>query len=313
MTTTHLTEIEKIDTLIAYLHELKQQKQGLGGFQISLDYPVTPQSRWGYGKPSHPELTRIIAQADDTFKNYLSLFSDFEDRLLAIPMTADDEDPVACWDNAWLPVMDALSLYSMMAHHKPQRYFEVGSGNSTRFTKLAIEDFELSTHIISVDPQPRAYVDSLCDEVHRCPLEELDLKLFDQLEAGDFVFIDNSHRVFCNSDVTLFFLEILPRLKPGIIVQVHDIFLPNDYPPAWHNRYYSEQYLLAAYLLGGNTLKVLLPNNYIIRHNELSLLIEPIIDKIANLCDISPEGLKQSSWIKEFNQFCGSFWFEITG
>jgi len=81
--------------------------------------------------------------------------------------------------------------------------------------------------------------------------------------------MDGSHRSFMNSDVTIFFLEILPRLKSGVLVHLHDIFLPLDYPPYWEYRYYphrywSEQYLLAASLLAGHrNYEILLPNRHI--------------------------------------------------
>ena len=77
----------------------------------------------------------------------------------------------------------------------------------------------------------------------RQPLEAVDASEFGALTAGDVVFFDGSHRVFQNSDVTVFFLEILPALPPGVLVQIHDIFWPVDYPPAWADRYYSEQYM----------------------------------------------------------------------
>ena len=101
------------------------------------------------------------------------------------------------------------------------------------------------------------------------------MSLFDDLAAGDIVFFDGSHRVFTNSDVTVFFLEVLPRLAPGVLVQVHDIYLPDDYPPALRERYYSEQYLLAAYLLGARgRVEIMLPNAFVTRDAELSTMVE---------------------------------------
>ncbi len=79
----------------------------------------------------------------------------------------------------------------------------------------------------------------------------MDLALFRELQAGDVLFIDSSHRCFMNSDVTVLFLEVLPNLPPGVLVQVHDIFIPYDYPREWVERYYAEQYLLSCYLLLG--------------------------------------------------------------
>jgi hypothetical protein len=97
----------------------------------------------------------------------------------------------------------------------------------------------------------------------RTPLEDCDLSILDDLQANDIFFLDGSHRSFMNSDVTVFFLEILPRLKPGVICHMHDIYLPFDYLLEGCP-YYSEQYLLAASLLSGHDgYDILLPNNFI--------------------------------------------------
>jgi hypothetical protein len=94
----------------------------------------------------------------------------------------------------------------------------------------------LETSITSVDPEPRREVDALCQHTIRRPLEEVDVAVFDNLQPGDIVFMDGSHRVFTNSDSTVFFLDILPRLGDGVVVGIHDIFLPFDYPPNGETR-----------------------------------------------------------------------------
>ncbi len=125
--------------------------------------------------------------------------------------------------------------------------------------------------------------------------------MFDSLEAGDIFFFDGSHRAFMNSDVTVFFLEVLPRLKPGILVHIHDIFLPDDYLPWWDqefypHRYWSEQYVLAASLLAGHkNYEVVLPNHYIGSDPEL----QPALDRLFNA--IGPQNIERhgsSFWIK---------------
>jgi len=117
----------------------------------------------------------------------------------------------------------------------------------------------------------------LCDELIVSPLEDLAPEFFDQLQAGDILFVDNSHRALMNSDVTVVFLDILPRLRPGVVVQLHDIALPYDYPPEWIDRFYSEQYLLASALLSGATrFEVLLPNAYVSMHSDLNSILAPL-------------------------------------
>jgi predicted O-methyltransferase YrrM len=201
--------------------------------------------------------------------------------------------------------MDAVALCGMLFEFQPKRFIEVGSGYSTKFARRTIEDHSLRTLITSIDPKPRAEIDKLCDSVIRQPLEELDLGVFDGLEPGDFLFIDSSHRTFSNSDVTVAFLDVLPRLRAGVVVHFHDIFWPYDYLPEWSDRYYSEQYLLGSYLLGdrGTEVKVLQPNAFIVRDSELAAICKPFLE-IAGIrrpynAISSPYGMAGSS-----------FWFQ---
>jgi len=133
--------------------------------------------------------------------------------------------------------------------------------------------------------------------VIRQPVEALNgLSAFDRLQPGDLLFVDSSHRCLMNSDVTVTFLDVIPRLRSGVIVHIHDIFLPWDYPLQWVERYYSEQYLLACWLLAGQRLQVELPNMFISHDRELSSLLEPIWPHVA-----SPQ------------RDGGSFWFTKQG
>src|ERR1044071_9524271 len=97
-------------------------------------------------------------------------------------------------------------------------------------------------------------------------VQEINLEFFSQLESGDILFIDSSHTVKIGGDVNYLFLEILPRLKPGVIVHVHDIFLPFEYRRDWvmdEFRFWSEQYLLQAFLTFNSEFEVLLANRYL--------------------------------------------------
>jgi len=237
-------------------------------YPVMLDYPLRLEPRYGEGKPAHPEIAALLARNDEAYRATLNGLSGFSEHLMRIPETPNGSaagEPY--WGNSYFSALDAIALYGLLGSRKPSRYFEVGSGNSTKFARRAVRDLALNTQIISLDPAPRAEVDALCDRVIRQSLEDVDTALFDELGAGDMLFVDNSHRIFQNSDVTVFFLEVLPRLKPGVIVHIHDIFLPFDYPRLWMNRHYSEQYLLAAYLLAEySRLEVLLPLAYLSQH-----------------------------------------------
>jgi hypothetical protein len=182
----------------------------------------------------------------------------------------------------------------MLLIKRPEKYFEIGSGNSTKFARHTIASARLETKLLSLDPEPRASIDTLCDSLIRRRLEDCDLSVFDDLNAGDIVFFDGSHRAFTNSDVTVFFLDVMPRLKRGVIVHIHDIMLPWDYLPEWKKRLYSEQYLLAAMLVCPQPLfRVLLPNFFVSKDEELGLQIDILIQ---------PLGCLAQGW---------SFWLEM--
>ena len=233
-------------------HEVRADPQAANGFQLTLDYPPSAAlgPRWGHGPAPHPGLLALIAEHDATYRVQLDMIARFAEELAKIDRTAADAREPS-WINGFLPGLDGAALYAFVRTRTPRRYLEVGSGASTKFVARAKRDGSLDTAIVSIDPQPRAEVDALCDHVLRQPLESCSLDVFRELEAGDVVFFDGSHRTFTNSDATVFFLDVLPMLPAGTLVGIHDIYLPDDYPPQWNDRYYSEQYLLAAYLLAG--------------------------------------------------------------
>lgn len=243
---------------------------------ITLDYPVTPVSRWGYGRPAHPDLYRIIAANRARYAQHLRTIAACGAALHAIPAESPDATELA-WNNPWFSGLDLAALYAFVATLRPARYLEIGSGTSTKIARRAARAAGYPLHITSVDPAPRAEINVLCDRVIREPVETVDIGLFDELESGDILFIDNSHRVFTNSDCVVLLLEVLPRLKRDVLVHVHDIFLPYDYPPAWGQRFYSEQYVLAAWLLAeGPHLGIELPNMFVSLDEELASLVRPV-------------------------------------
>jgi len=264
---------------------------------IGLDYDFVPEPRYGHGKELHPELYAIIDRRREAFASFLVELQRFSQRFSEIPLERDASDDAApFWNNPYFSWLDAMCLYGMVALRAPKRYVEIGSGNSTRFARRAIQDQKLETRIISFDPTPRAEIGRVCDRWIQSGLESVDLGVFAEVEAGDILFVDNSHRAFTNSDVTVFFLELLPRLKPGVVVHLHDIMLPADYPAEWAGRYYSEQYLLACYLLSEwPRLKILMANYFISLDRELSELATKLY-KSAGF-DVSHAG--------------GSFWMEM--
>jgi hypothetical protein len=156
--------------------------------------------------------------------------------------------------------VDAEALYALLRWARPRRVIELGSGASSHLVHAA-GPFE---HRI-FDPYPWAAtrlgpVEGLTITPLRA--EDIPLREFAALEAGDVLFVDTTHTVKTGGDVTRIMLEVLPRLASGVLVHVHDIFLPNDYPRPWVvdlRRAYAEQYLLHAFLVFNDAFEVLLP------------------------------------------------------
>lgn len=265
---------------------------------VFLDYKVRFSPRYGHGKPAHPGLYDVISSRNDTYRDFLEKALAYKENLQQIrPAGKEANASLPAWNNGFLPGLDIVAIYAMLAIHKPKKYIEVGSGNSTKVAHKAKKEQELDTQIVSIDPFPRAEIDHLADKVVRKPFEDVSYDEILALEAGDILFIDNSHRVLPNSDATVFFLEILPRLKPGVIVHIHDIYLPYDYPQFMCDRAYSEQYMLAAFVLANpEKYETILPNYYISEDKALSGILAPLWEH-PNLEGVEKHG--------------GSYWLRI--
>jgi len=247
-----------------------------------IDDAHVPRVRWGHGRPVHPALATILDQGRDRYQNVLEGFLPFADALARIPIRPPEDPASPRWHNAYFFGLDAVALYGILATRRPGLLLEVGSGHSTLFARRAIVDEGLVTRIVSVDPQPRADVDAVCDQVIRVRLEDIDLDRLPALSAGDILFLDGSHLCRINSDVTVAFCELIPALAPGVLVHIHDIFLPSDYPPPWLGWNFSEQYLLAAQLLAGATrFEVLLPAFYVHCDPVLSEVLTPLWERVG--------------------------------
>ena len=264
---------------------------------LFLDYPVKFEPRYGHGKPPHNELYTIINTYRAEYEVFLKQTLQYKESIQKIEKTVKSDHNVPFWNNGFLPGLDIIVLYSMLAQKKPRKYIEVGSGNSTKVAFKAKQENQLQTEIISIDPFPRAEIDHLADKVIRKPFENIDYEFLFELEENDILFIDNSHRILPNSDSMVFYLEILPKLKKGVIVHIHDVYLPYDYPQFMCDRFYTEHYGLAIYLLGNSEkYKPLMPNYFVYEDKALSQIIAPFWDH-ENLKGVERHG--------------GSFWLQI--
>jgi predicted O-methyltransferase YrrM len=167
--------------------------------------------------------------------------------------------------------VDGEILYCFIRHFKPKRIIEIGSGYSTRLSLLAArrnaEDGHARAGVIACEPYPEEVLSRGLDglTLRQTFVQDVPLTEFDSLQANDILFIDSSHVLKIGSDVQYEYLEILPRLRPGVIVHVHDIFLPAEYPRTWvmdQFRFWTEQYLLQAFLAFNETFEVLWAGSY---------------------------------------------------
>jgi len=250
--------------------------------KLVFEYTYTPAVRDLKAGPAGKRLMAMLDERVDAYRGHLAGINALSDSLEKIPVQGSHEGLEPYWANHWFEGQDAASLYYFLVKNNPSVYMEVGSGNSTKFARKAINDHGLKTKIISIDPQPRADIDRLCDHVIRQKCEDVEPSVFTSLSSSDILFIDNGHRSFQGSDVTVFFTEILPVLPKEMLFGIHDIFLPFDYPASWLDRFYNEQYLLMAYLFGGmDGGSIELPVRHINLNGETRSVLNPeLLDKM---------------------------------
>jgi len=176
--------------------------------------------------------------------------------------------------------VDSELLYMMIRSGKPRQVMEYGAGYSTLVAAAACEANRrdgAETRLISHDPYPREFLtDSNVPglaEFHRVGVDRQMIKDVATLESGDLLFVDTTHTVKIGGDVNTIILDVLPELKPGVIVHFHDIFLPWDYPRAWIEQgyYWAEQYLLQAFLSGNPEWDILV-SAYVLSRTAVSEL-----------------------------------------
>ena len=171
--------------------------------------------------------------------------------------------------NSQLSWLDARTLFVFLKTLRPARMIEIGSGFSSLLTADVNRRFlDRTLDFTCIEPYPRPFLERGVDGIARLVKERVErvpLELFQSLERGDMLFIDSSHVAKTGSDVNHLYFDVLPRLKAGVLVHVHDIFLPHEYPKKWvmaENRSWNEQYLLRALLMHSTAFRVLFGSSY---------------------------------------------------
>lgn len=266
---------------------------------VLLDYPIVPLRLYDESlKSPHKGLYHIINANRAIYEKNLNAALKYKDKILEIKedkYVTNNIDPG--WNNGYFPGLDIIMLYSLLSEIKPGKYLEIGSGTSTRVAYRAKKDNNLSYTITSIDPFPRKEIKNIANYTETKELQKVSLDYFYSLEEGDVLFFDGTHTLYPNSDVMWFFLEVLPVLKKGVLVHLHDIYLPYDYPVFMCNKYYNEQYILASCLLNNPArYNVICPNYFIYTEKELHNILLPFWDE-KKFSNIETHG--------------GSFWMSI--
>jgi hypothetical protein len=198
----------------------------------------------------------------------------------------------------------ASALHTMVRHFKPQHFIEIGSGHSSKIIARALEmnkndDPSRTPEYIVVDPYPGEIVSTRLSFISRLVKEKVecsDRNLFERLGENDILFVDSGHTVRTGSDVNFIILEVLPRLRPGVIIHFHDINLPYEYPRVYFTNpqfrmFWTEAYLLQAFLSFNRDFEILLAMNYL------------QTDHMSEYCKAFPRFNMADNWANS-----GSFW-----
>jgi len=236
--------------------------------------------------PSEADVERALARAEAASSTLPGLELreaeqlDLLERLLPLyddlPFTAAPGSHRYCYENDWFPHLDAICYALLLRHLRPRRMIEVGAGYSSA---LALDVDELfldgNTRFTFIDPDAtrlRSLVPAteLEDLVVESPVQDVPVALFDELGADDVLAIDSSHVLKAGSDVQHLIDEVFPRLTPGVLVHLHDIFYPFEYPASWHAARcaVNEAYAVRALLQSPSAFEIVLFNSYLERFHH---------------------------------------------
>ncbi len=250
-------------------------------YAATLDAP-----RW---RGSYPGIEALFQRHEPEFRAVLGLIESQAEALLAL---GREKPPAPRFEQDWFPRLDAAVAYALVRSHRPRRIVEIGSGHSTRFLARAARDGGFACVITAIDPAPRADIAGLSNvTLLRAPLQDAGLAPFDVLQPGDVLFVDSSHILLAGSDVDIVLNRIIPALPSGVLLHLHDIFLPDDYPRDWAWRGYNEQQGVAPLLCDGR-FEVLFASHYAATRMKAALA-GTIIARLP-----MPEGAYESSlWL----------------
>jgi hypothetical protein len=221
----------------------------------------------------------------------------YRDELVSIPRVKSDRTRFG-YHNGAFEAGDAEMLYNFIRHFRPKKVVEIGCGQSTLMALLAQRrnaDEGFPCHHTCVEPFEQPWLEKVGVHTIRARVEDISASLFERLEADDILFIDSSHTLRPQGDIVHEYLYLLPLLAPGVIVHVHDVFTPRDYPARWvvEERYlWNEQYVLEAFLSFNHQFEILAMVNYLSHDHR---------EKLSDACPVlltEPDHEPGSFWMR---------------
>ena len=239
----------------------------------------------------YPPSAVILDRAEPTFREWIEAIEAFDKELQKI----GGDPPAPRFEQDWFARLDLAACYTIVRRLAPSRIVEVGSGHSTRTMVRAAADGGLAIDISCVDPQPRAAIGELSVRHVASQVGEVGMQAFSDLQIGDVLFIDSSHLAQPGTDVDFLLNVVVPQLPSGVIVHIHDIFLPDSYPEVWDWRGYNEQLIVAA-MLTSCSFEPLFASQFILRHTSLIAPYSPILR-----FPIQRGALETSLWLRKLS------------
>ncbi|OLZ40863.1 hypothetical protein A6E15_07610 [Natrinema saccharevitans] len=252
--------------------------------------------------------SEIFADMEIDASSQLTRFSEFESQYKEeydqFPIVPPSEEYDGYYSrNLFFETIDAEIAYSIVRDRSPNRIIEIGGGYSTKVIEAAREQNETDSEHIVIDPFPSRRLEGISSvSILEMKVQDIPLDFFKSLREDDILFIDSTHVVKIGSDVVYEYLEVLPRLEDGVLVHLHDVFLPYEYPETWikdWRLFFNEQYLLYGLMLGNSRYEVLWTSYFM--HRDYSDRLAKAIENYGELrhaYDLNPHGLPSSFWLQ---------------
>ncbi|UEG49462.1 class I SAM-dependent methyltransferase [Ferruginibacter lapsinanis] len=265
--------VKRLIAEVEHLHELC-------GFPPGHYYSciVNAEEYYAQQKTREASDTYLPIEIDFRENDQIELLKLFQNYYNELPFGDSVKDGLRYYyNNEFFTYADAVTMFSMLRHFKPKKIVEIGAGFSSALILDTNERFlSNETSITFIEPNPERLESILKPgenvNIQKKKVQDVDISFFETLESGDFLLIDTSHVSKSGSDVNYIYFNILPYLKKGVKIHIHDIFFPMEYPEKWvvkEWRGWNEIFLLRAFLAFNADFSVLFFNSFLQkRHKE---------------------------------------------